>query len=42
MLRYTIIDGTRFNWEKGDFFVVPNWSWHEHVAEEESYFILNK
>lgn len=37
MLRYTIIDGTRFNWEKGDFSVVPNWSWHEHVAEEESY-----
>ncbi|MFC0295904.1 cupin domain-containing protein [Geobacillus jurassicus] len=34
---YTIINGIRFDWEKGDFFVVPNWAWHEHVAEEDSY-----
>ncbi|ESU71764.1 MULTISPECIES: cupin domain-containing protein [Geobacillus] len=34
---YTIINGVRFDWEKGDFFVVPNWAWHEHVAEEDSY-----
>jgi len=34
---YTVINGVRFNWSKGDFFVVPNWAWHEHVAEEDSY-----
>ncbi|WP_248930521.1 cupin domain-containing protein [Paenibacillus hamazuiensis] len=28
----TVIDGVRFDWSKGDFFVVPNWAWHEHVA----------
>ncbi|EMY8531359.1 cupin domain-containing protein [Bacillus paranthracis] len=34
---YTIINGVRFDWSKGDFFVVPNWAWHEHVAIESSY-----
>lgn len=34
---YTVINGKRFDWEKGDFFVVPNWAWYEHVAEEDSY-----
>ncbi|MED4352275.1 cupin domain-containing protein [Schinkia azotoformans] len=34
---YTIINGVRFDWEKGDFFVVPNYAWHEHVASEDSY-----
>lgn len=33
----TIIDGVRFNWSKGDYFVVPNWALHEHVAEEDAY-----
>lgn len=33
---YTIINGTQFSWSKGDYFVVPNWAIHEHVAEEES------
>ncbi|MEB3101525.1 cupin domain-containing protein [Ferviditalea candida] len=28
---YTIINGVRFDWSKGDYFVVPNWAWHEHV-----------
>nr|WP_231926044.1 cupin domain-containing protein [Geobacillus thermoleovorans] len=28
---YTIIDGVKFEWEKGDFFILPPWSWHEHV-----------
>jgi gentisate 1,2-dioxygenase len=27
----TIINGEPFNWEKGDSFVVPLWSWHEHT-----------
>ena len=30
---YTVIDGQRFDWVKGDFFVVPSWAWHEHVNE---------
>ena len=27
----TVIGGTRFDWNKGDVFVVPNWQWHEHL-----------
>ncbi|MGJ9384407.1 cupin domain-containing protein [Salipaludibacillus sp. CF4.18] len=36
---YTVINGQKFEWEAGDFFVIPSWSWHEHVniASEESY-----
>jgi gentisate 1,2-dioxygenase len=26
----TIINGVSFRWEKGDFFVIPGWAWHEH------------
>jgi gentisate 1,2-dioxygenase len=26
----SIIGGTRFDWEQGDTFVVPNWAYHEH------------
>ncbi len=28
---YSIIDGVKFEWEKGDLFVIPNWACHEHV-----------
>lgn len=28
---YTVIDGVRFDWSQGDYFVIPNWAWHEHV-----------
>ncbi|MFB4159704.1 cupin domain-containing protein [Geomicrobium sp. JSM 1781026] len=39
---YTVIDGVRFDWKKGDYFAIPNWAWHEHVASEESYlFTVN-
>jgi gentisate 1,2-dioxygenase len=34
---YSIINGVRFDWSQGDYFVVPNWAWHEHVAAEDSY-----
>jgi gentisate 1,2-dioxygenase len=27
----TIIDGIRFDWEQGDFFVIPTWASHEHL-----------
>jgi gentisate 1,2-dioxygenase len=30
---YSVIDGQRFDWSEGDFFVVPPWSWHEHGNE---------
>jgi 1-hydroxy-2-naphthoate dioxygenase len=26
----TEVDGEKLAWEAGDFFVVPNWSWHRH------------
>ena len=33
---YSIIDGVRYDWGAKDTFVVPSWSYHEHVANEES------
>lgn len=30
---YSVIDGVRFDWSEGDFFVIPNWAVHEHVAD---------
>ena len=30
---YSIIADQRFDWEEGDTFVVPAWSWHEHASE---------
>ena len=29
----TIIEGVRFDWEKGDMFVIPSWTYHEHLNE---------
>ncbi len=26
----TVVNGTRFDWEQGDMFVIPSWCWHEH------------
>lgn len=34
---YSIIDGVRFDWSEGDYFVVPNWAVHEHAATKDSY-----
>lgn len=28
----TVIDGIRFDWGRGDVFVAPTWTWHEHHA----------
>lgn len=28
---YSIIDGTRYDWEAGDFICVPMFAWHRHV-----------
>lgn len=27
----TMVDGEAIHWEKGDTFIVPLWSWHEHA-----------
>lgn len=37
---YTVMNGVVFEWSEGDFFVVPPWTWHEHVnpsKEEDAY-----
>jgi gentisate 1,2-dioxygenase len=28
----SVIEGERFDWGRGDVFVVPTWAWHEHAA----------
>lgn len=28
----SVIEGMRFDWERGDMFVVPPWAWHEHAG----------
>ncbi len=28
----SVIEGQRFDWGKGDLFVVPTWAWHEHAS----------
>jgi gentisate 1,2-dioxygenase len=28
---YSVIDGTRYDWEAGDFICVPQFAWHRHV-----------
>jgi gentisate 1,2-dioxygenase len=33
---FTVINGQRFDWRKGDVFVVPSWSITEHQANEKS------
>ena len=37
---YSVVDGQRFDWTKGDFFVVPSWCWHEHATEGDEPAIL--
>ena len=32
----TIINGQPFHWQKGDTFIVPLWSWHEHANASSS------
>ena len=33
---HSIIGGVRFDWDAKDTFVVPSWTFHEHVGEAES------
>jgi len=41
----TVIDGQAIHWDRGDTFIVPLWSWHEHAnrssAEEAILFSMN-
>lgn len=37
----TIINGMSFDWRAGDVFVVPTWSWHEHVNNEASSYLFS-
>ena len=37
---YSVIDGQRFDWTEGDFFVVPSWAWHEHASSAETESVL--
>ncbi|GAB7386399.1 gentisate 1,2-dioxygenase [Bacillaceae bacterium] len=36
---YTVIDGVKYEWSKGDFLALPPWCWHEHVntGEHDAY-----
>ncbi len=33
---HSVIGGMRFDWRDKDTFVVPSWSWHEHVSETDA------
>lgn len=37
---YSVINGQRFDWQRGDFFVVPPWAWHEFANESQEEVIL--
>jgi gentisate 1,2-dioxygenase len=37
---YSVIDGQRFDWRRGDLFVVPTWAWHEHASADGTEAIL--
>ena len=37
---HSVINGQRFDWERGDFFVVPPWAWHEFANESADEVIL--
>lgn len=32
----SVINGEPFHWEKGDSFIAPLWSWHEHVNRSQT------
>jgi gentisate 1,2-dioxygenase len=38
----TIINDVVFEWDKGDFFVIPNWSWyrHENSSQEDAFLFF--
>lgn len=38
---YSVLDGVRFNWTKGDTLAVPIWTWAEHAAPDEEAIIFS-
>ena len=36
----SVTDGQRFDWRRGDLFVVPTWAWHEHASADGTEAIL--
>ena len=37
---HSVINGQRFDWDEGDFLVVPSWAWHEHANDTDEEAIL--
>jgi gentisate 1,2-dioxygenase len=40
----TIVDGMRFDWGPGDFFMIPPWAWHEHAnpsSKDAVFFVMS-
>jgi len=37
----SIINGSEFHWGRGDVFVAPTWSWHEHHCKGEDAFLFS-
>jgi gentisate 1,2-dioxygenase len=37
---HSVMDGVRFDWAEGDFFMIPPWTWHEHAnaADKDAMF----
>lgn len=33
---FTVVDGQRFNWQKGDLLAIPPWATHEHASSSAS------
>jgi quercetin dioxygenase-like cupin family protein len=33
---YSVVDGTRVDWEAGDAVLVPRWTWHQHFNASET------
>jgi gentisate 1,2-dioxygenase len=38
---YSVINGVRFDWSEGDYFIIPNFAWHEHVAAEDTFLFTS-
>ncbi|MBI3129301.1 MAG: cupin domain-containing protein [Candidatus Tectomicrobia bacterium] len=38
---HSVIDGQRFDWERGDAFCVPSWARHQHAAGEEETILFS-
>lgn len=41
---HSVMDGERFDWAEGDFFMVPPWAWHEHAngtGSDATFFVMS-